>query len=533
MKEFIRPWGEVFGELKMNFSVPTSKVKCGETFGEHYLFLSCMNLCLEPEATCPLEAENRKLEYNSCPGHYPNRAYTLGNNSFLTFVDELDSGLYLQNFFRCDNDICIKYEQVCDLVDHCGDMSDEINCANHVICENTLNSSEHQFISLSQKCDGIYDCFDLSDECNDSCGREILGNWAIKIVCSFMGVLAVIFNLYTMINGIISLKNCQTESMMISRVLMSLIGSGDFLIGLYLIILSVYDSTLGDSYCRKQDVWLTGTECLILGVISTIGSQVSLFSMTVMSFIRMFGLVFRSMRIPGPVSKKAVRRVISMALAIITASLAVAFTPLLPFLEDYFVQGMYYDPAYKVFIGFPNRDRHIKVLTEYYRNTTGNVNMSDLSWSEIGEKMDGMFSQDHGRLTRRPVHFYGNDGVCLFKYFVRTDDARKNRESSGSETGMISTQKDPVVWTMLIVNLICFMIITGCYIKIIRHTKKSTHKSGQYDNCDRLRENRNMHYRIMVIIATDFLCWVPFIFISALHNLGKIGATSWYIHYRT
>ena len=122
-KEFIRPWGEVFGELKMNFSVPTSKVKCGETFGEQYLFLSCMNLCLEPEATCPLEAENRKLEYDSCPGQYPNRAFTLGNNSFLTFADELDSGLYHQNFFRCDNDtICIKYEQVCDLVDHCGDM---------------------------------------------------------------------------------------------------------------------------------------------------------------------------------------------------------------------------------------------------------------------------------------------------------------------------------------------------------------------------------------------------------------------------
>ena len=157
--------------------------------------------------------------------------------------------------------------------------------------------------------------------------------------------------------------------------------------------------------------------------------------------------------------------------------------------------------------------------------------MSDLSWSEIGEKVDGMFSQDHGRLTRRPVHFYGNDGVCLFKYFVRTDDARKNRESLRADTGMISTQKDPVVWTMLIVNLICFMIITGCYIKIIRHTKKSTQNSGQYDNCDRLRENRTMHYRIMVIIATDFLCWVPFIFISALHNLGKIDATSWYINF--
>ena len=32
----------------------------------------------------------------------------------------------------------------------------------------------------------------------------------------------------------------------------------------------------------------------------------------------------------------------------------------------------------------------------------------------------------------------------------------------------------------------------------------------------------------MMIIATDFLCWVPFIFISGLHNLQGIDASTWY-----
>ena len=32
----------------------------------------------------------------------------------------------------------------------------------------------------------------------------------------------------------------------------------------------------------------------------------------------------------------------------------------------------------------------------------------------------------------------------------------------------------------------------------------------------------------MVIIGTDFLCWVPFIFISGLHNLGVTNASNWY-----
>ena len=524
IREFGVPWSpsEVFGlDRKMLVNVPTTQINCTDLFGEHYLFLSCMELCSEENATCPLK-NTRKLQYGSCPGQFPDRAITLADNSFLTFVNKSSRGDYHQEFYQCNNGQCIEYKQVCDLVDDCGDMSDEINCTNHIICEDTKNSTRHHFISLTkQKCDGIYDCFDLSDECNESCSRQVLEFFVLKCMCWLMGILALAFNFYVICNGLSSIKDCQTESMMVSKLLMSLIGSGDFLIGLYLIILSVYDSLIfGKDFCRKQAEWLTGTACLTLGVISTVGSQISLFSMTLMSFIRMYGLIYRSMRIPGPVNKKAVTKVVLLCSSIIFLSLAVAVIPLVPSLEDYFVQGMYYDSAYKVFIGFPNKDRHIKVLEEYYPDQIS----SDLSWSEIGEKVDGMFTQDFVTLSRRPVHFYGNDGVCLFKYFVRTDDARRSRQSPGSGAKM----NDPVVWIMLVVNLICFIIMTYCYIRIIRNTRQSTQTSGQYDNPERLRENRAMEQRIMVIIITDFMCWVPFIFISGLHNLGAIDASDWY-----
>ena len=527
IREFGGPWSpsEVFGlNRKILVNVPTSQISCKDLFGEHYLFLSCMELCSEKNATCSLK-NNRKLQYNSCPGQFPDRAITLAENSFLTFVNKSEKGDYHQDFYQCKNGRCVEYKQVCDLVDDCGDMSDEINCTNHMICEDTKNSTRHHFISLErQKCDGIYDCFDLSDECNESCSRQILGNFVLKCTCWLMGILAFVFNFYVICNGLRSIKYSQTESMMTSKLLMSLIGSGDFLIGLYLIILSVYDSLIfGNDFCRIQAEWLTGTACLTLGVISTVGSQISLFSMTVMSFIRMFGLLYRSMRIPGPVNKKAVTKVVLLCSSIITLSLAIGLIPLVPSLEDYFVQGMHYDPTYKVFIGFPNKDRHIKVLKEYYTDKIS----SDLSWKEIGEKMDGMFTQDYGKLTRKPVHFYGNDGVCLFKYFVRTDDARRSRQSPGSGARM----NDPVVWTMLVVNLICFIIMTYCYIRIIRNTRQSTQTSGQCDNSQRLNENRAMEQRIMVIIVTDFMCWVPFIFISGLHNLGAFDASSWYVSF--
>ena len=199
-------------------------------------------------------------------------------------------------------------------------------------------------------------------------------------------------------------------------------------------------------------------------------------------------------------------------------------------LHNDFWDTLYYDDTYRVFIGFPNKERHVKILEAYYNETVEEVNVtniySGMTWNDIGIKVDEMFSQDHGNLTRTPVHFYGNDGVCLFKYFVRTDDARRSRQSL--ETDQIGFNGDPVVWAMLAVNLFCFIVITCCYIVITYKTRQSSKRSGQQNNQDRQREERAIQNKIMLIIATDFLCWVPFIIISALHNLESINASKWY-----
>ena len=527
VKEFIRPWINTFGITKLELIIPTFKVNCSNLFGEYYLFLSCMDLCLD--APCPLN-KKRTLLYNSCPGQYPDRVYTLANNSFLTFAEKSKKGQYHQDYFQCDNNYrCVEYMQLCDLIDDCGDMSDELNCANHMICENTLNSTKHQFISLSQRCDGIYDCFDLSDECNTVCGKRILGNWILQVLCWVMGVLALIFNSYTVFRGLTTLQHSRTETMLTNNAMVSLIGSGDLFIGLYLLLLSFYDSFVyGNWFCRNQAEWYIGTPCSILGVVSTVGSQVSLFAMTALSIIRMYRLTFKRMSIPGPANRSNTIKLASLVTGIIIASLAIAVTPLLPSLEEYFVQGMYYDPMYKLFTGFPNKDKHVKVLQAYYNTTNITV---DLTWKEIGEKVDGMFTEKHGLLSRRPVHFYGNDGVCLFKYFVRSDDARRIRQSIESRADITYHKGDPVVWLMLGVNLVCFIIITFCYIVINIQTRLSSRRSGQHHNPERVRDDRAVQNKIALIVATDFLCWVPFIIISGLHNLGVFDATKWYVTY--
>ena len=524
IQEFKSPAGNAFG-VRMKMNVPTSKVNCSSQFGEYYVFLSCMGLCLN--TTCPLQ--NSSLDYDSCPGQYPDRVYTLANNKALTFVTKSDVGEYENAYFQCENNKCIEYSQVCNLVDDCGDLSDERICTNHLVCEDTKNRIDvkDHLISHSQKCDGRFDCFDLSDECNLSCGKEILANWALKLNCWLLGLSAAIFNVIMVTKVGSSVPESESGSMLCTRVLVCIIGLGDFLIGVYLIILSVFDSMIfGKNYCTMQAEWLSGTACSVLGVISTTGSQLSLFSMTALSLIRMWGIMNSSMIAPIHVNKRAVTKAAVIVIGIVTASLSVAIIPLIPDLEDYFVQGMFYDPAYKLFIGFPNKIKHIRILDAYYKNENFSA---DTSWAEIGEKVDGMFNQSYGSLNKSAVHFYGNDGVCLFKYFVRSDDPRKSRTTSDMDVDMIDVKGDMIVWLILGVNLFCFVVITLSYLLINIKTRKSSRNSGLNNNPQALCRSRAMQNRIAIIIATDFACWVPFIIISGLHNLGSIDATDWYV----
>ena len=297
----------------------------------------------------------------------------------------------------------------------------------------------------------------------------------------------------------------------------------------------MYDSVIfGSKYCSNQAVWLTGTACAVLGVISTLGSQLSLFAMTVLSVTRAYGLFYSRIRLSSEVDKNAIVKTILVGIGVVTISLGIAVIPLIPFFEDYFVQGMHYDHSYKVFIGFPNKARHFNIIEAYlnYSNSTdrqANISIpKDMTWAEIGEKVDSMFSRQYCSHTipKTPVHFYGNDGVCLFKYFVRRDDARRSR--SDSERDITDEKGDSIVWLMLGVNMACFIVIAVCYALISLKTKTSAKRSGSDRNPHIKRESKTMQKKITFIIVTDFLCWVPFIVVSALHNLRAIDASHWY-----
>ena len=282
-ENFIYPDEKIFGvDTKTAIILPDTKQTCDYLYGEQYLYTSCTDRCFH--ASCPLRNIPR---YEVCPGQFPNRIGTIVNNEYLIFFTKSFGSIYLNRFFVCDDKVkCIDYSKVCDLVYDCSDGSDENQCTNHFRCQ-----SSGKLLPKTKKCDGHIDCPDLSDECNEQCSKSILEGDLIKGLSWLIGILAVLANMVIIMKSIRTLKRCKTSVALINRMLIIAIALGDFLVGCYLVTIATYDALVYRAgYCRSQLTWITSFECSLIGILSTIGSQISLFSMTGLSVVRIHGI---------------------------------------------------------------------------------------------------------------------------------------------------------------------------------------------------------------------------------------------------
>ncbi|KAL5252006.1 hypothetical protein ACHWQZ_G014973 [Mnemiopsis leidyi] len=503
VNSFFHPHRDIFGVANTRVTLPVDLQDCDHMFGEMYVYTSCTNKC--NYSPCPLRNVPR---YEVCPDQFPDRIGTIVNNNYLEFVTKRLDNIFTNNYFVCNNRIkCIDYSRVCNLVDDCGDYSDEYYCTNHLRCRFT-----GRYIPKTRWCDGTFDCLDLTDECNSKCSSYIVKNLALKRLSWLIGVLATLANLIILSKNSITLRRCRTTVALFNKILIMTISSGDFLVGCYLIVISVYDGIIyGENYCREQISWISSAKCSILGVLSTLGSQLSLFAMCLLSATRIFGIL-NSMRVPEEVTWRKSSQVTASIFIVFLFSLSIDAIPLVRGFEDFFVNGIRYPEELKIFLGAPKKEKFLAVLEAYY----GRMKEATLSWKMIKEMVSEMYSHDfqypdHTESVSR-VDFYGNDGVCLFKYFVNNQDPQRN-----------------FVWTILALNFGCFIFISISYMAIgyISHrSSKSLTKSGTNQLIS--ERNRKMNRKISIIIITDFLCWVPFIVICVLHSTELLDATSWY-----
>ena len=226
------------------------------------------------------------------------------------------------------------------------------------------------------------------------------------------------------------------------------------------------------------------------------------------------------------VSKAYISHMAVLSLLLIVLSLLIGIVPVLDITEDYFTNGMYYKQN-TLFKKITPLATHVNFINEYL-TIQGNMSNTWYSWEEVRYYLsEVIFTPDYPGVIGKPLKFYGNAGVCLFKYFVSSHDPQRE-------------------YTLMVlsVNIVCFIIITGCYSFIFVAAQQSTknlartpsnastinrRKSSNDESSKFKRQQaKKLQTKIFLIILSDFLCWIPFCAVCFLHTLEKIDATPYY-----
>ena len=497
------PEDEVIGTKRNIIHAPMERVDCRYFWGDAYTILSCVDKC--SNANCPLR-NIPPLSSESCPNLQLHKIFSLSKAGHLELVREDNKAFKMANLFICRNENCVAHSRVCDLVDDCGDGSDEDSCSNSFVC-NADDMSQKVYIPLSSVCDGNFDCLDFSDE-DSCCTDELIRQRGLKVFSFIIGGSAVILNGAVVLRNIVSLRKVTSSSALNDKALISVIGFGDWLVGLYLIAISAANAHFGRDYCLQQFKWLISQSCSVLGIVSTVGSQVSLFSMTLLSVTRIATLS-KGLSISGSANKRSIFSVGLKILLIFLLSLLIAALPLFGFLENHFVNALYFEDV--AFLAkFLTKSDLEHILAVHYSRIR--LDMSKMSWSNIRTLIRDMFSKNFEGIHEDVLGFYGNDPVCLFKYFVASDDPQVLYS-----------------WIVLGINFFCFLVITLCYCTVFVVTSKSSASFRDGSGGKQLRNrNKRLQRKISIIITTDFMCWIPFVLICFLHTIAVIDASPWY-----
>ena len=404
---------QILGTTTNSLIVPNDKSDCPYFFGENDLFLACLGMCLN--ASCPVKS---LLSYDSCSSQLRHKTVSLAAGNSLTLVKHSKQGFRVPNLFQCQNGRCIPYSKVCNLVDACGDQFDELDCLNNFVCNRNSNRHAISFIPKDRKCEGNIDCGDFSDECNEMCSKNVIKGIGLKASSFIIGVLSLLLNSATYSKNIKSLGRVITINVLQNRVLIILIGVGDGMVGCYLIAIAIIDHHYGNSLCKSLYSWLVSHSCSTLGFVSTLGSQISLLSMTILSFKR-FLEVAKSISVPLFVDKKGVIKVVVIVTLLMAVPAVMTILPLITVFEDTFVNAMYF-PDNPLFIGLLSKTVLLKVVSKYY---CGKKYFSaEGSWRNILNFVKFMFTNQYNGVKFHLLKFYGNDAVCLFKFFVKPGD---------------------------------------------------------------------------------------------------------------
>ena len=291
-----------------------------------------------------------------------------------------------------------------------------------------------------------------------SCNR-IMHSPVLRVFVWCLGISALIGNA-----GIILWRLKVKDSGKRSQsVLILNLAVSDLIMGLYMLIVGGADVHFQDDYFLHADEWKTGHLCKFAGFLSMLSSEASVFFITMISIDRFLCVVF-------PFGKKWFRlesaRVASVIMWIIAVSISVPPVFLQDILDD---KNITLYGLYDICVGLP------LVINRKTENKT-NI-LLDVWTNEI----------------RGVTQKAGPSWAFSFTVYIG-------------------------------INCICCLVVLACYaaiafVVIFKLPSKKLHK--RKDKEHRKRE-MTMATRMLLIVGTDFCCWMPVIIMGILSQTGAV-----------
>ncbi|XP_038051025.1 CUB and sushi domain-containing protein 1-like [Patiria miniata] len=281
---------------------------------------------------------------------------------------------------------------------------------------------------------------------------ELMPRMVLKAFMWILGISALVGNIFVMV------WRCREKtegraSRVVHSFLVFNLAVSDALMGLYMLIIASADAYFGERYFEVSMEWRTSPMCKIAGFISIIGSEASVFFLTLISIDRFLSIVFPfSIYHLRPKSSRIAASCVWIGTVIVGLVPTILATD-----SSSDVYGLS-----DVCIGLPLMTKVTEYETVDQQIDAGGVaNITVGIPSPVDYRASWFFS------------------IALF----------------------------------LGVNLLCFTVILICYIAIFIQVKASIKRVRRHKKRD---DEVRMAIKMAAIVMTDFICWIPVIMMGIL-----------------
>ena len=492
--EFLPFGNTVYGSKITQLTIPAVKADCKWLFGQSYIYASCLGMC---PAKCPL---TRVIRHYSCPGQFKSRAISVSGDEFSTFVyKDNEESYYRNNFFRCRNERCIEFSQVCNLHDDCGDGSDEVDCSNNFKCV----ASNH-YVHKSQKKDGVQDCHDISDDCPLKIITMMMERDELRVIFWVGGLIGIIENVIVLARGVSHILHSDQAVVLTLRVLGLFVCLGSLAVSIAIILIAVADRLHQGLFCDYVPEWQASFHCSMIGLIISSGTQMMLFCSTALSIIK----AFSSGTATAPnITQNKIILVSTLMISILAAVALITVPVLLKYPEDWYLADVYYKGPIKFFIGYVDKKVHLDVLEGYHGRISKRARQG-VTWVMIRRMMDEIFTDDYKPLVTLKRSLYGQNKFCILDY--------------------ITLEKSESKWyfnALLVVNFSCFSTIVLCsFAELIRRILWKKPADPQISKRTIIKTEK-LNITTSLLIGANFFWWGLFYLFLGLHYKGEIDMT--------